>query len=326
MADSIVQISEEEFFHKIQSYLQKQRDNKADALKVTLQPEGLASLSLHFSTQKPELKDMFDQLQTVRHLKIEGGNLQILSSRPQRHVLELPLVNLALFPFLEGLHLLKAHSFKMFGLSSLRHCIKRVTIRDSIVSFDQFFSSCLNDAVSDSTPWKSLNFCSFRGGSINSTGKSLLLLNKLTVLDLSYNCLSSIEDYFNCVNLVDLNLGFNRINNLSDINLRIGAISTLILSNNKIKELGALNKLFSLKILDLSFNLITAFSEVQSLKRLPELSSLSLIGNPLTFAENYRINTLMIFSGQIEVGPFALDELIATSNTYYAACFHFKCD
>ena len=309
-------ISEEDYFRKIQLYLQKSLIG-SDGLKVTLQPEGLASLSCQFSpasTNRADLSQMFKQLQSVRHLKIEGAGLRILPSLRQRHTSEMPVINLAMFPFLESIHLVKAHSYKLFGFSSLRHSLKRVVIRDSFVNLDQFFVSCLNDEVADAAPWKSLTFFSFRGGNLSTTGSCLPLLTNLKVFDLSYNCLTAIEDFFHSITLVDLNLGFNQLANLSDINLRIGAVSTLILSKNKISELGTLSKLYSLKTLDLSFNLISSFSEVQGLKRLPELSSLSLVGNPLTFTENYRITCLTIFAGQIQAGPFSLDEMLTTRN------------
>ena len=72
----------------------------------------------------------------------------------------------------------------------------------------------------------------------------------------------------------------------------LGNIQTLILRNNKIVSVGALKKLYSLERLDLSDNLIASFHEVQELGSLPLLEGLWLQGNPISYAPDYRVQTL----------------------------------
>jgi Leucine-rich repeat (LRR) protein len=60
----------------------------------------------------------------------------------------------------------------------------------------------------------------------------------------------------------------------------VGNIKVLLLANNCIKDVQGLDRLYSLKKLDLSNNRISKLCDVSALAKLPELMELNLKGNP----------------------------------------------
>jgi Leucine-rich repeat (LRR) protein len=61
----------------------------------------------------------------------------------------------------------------------------------------------------------------------------------------------------------------------------VGNIKVLLLANNNIKDVQGLDRLYSLKKLDLRNNKISKLCNVSALAKLPELMELNLKGNPL---------------------------------------------
>lgn len=72
-------------------------------------------------------------------------------------------------------------------------------------------------------------------------------------------------------------------------------IVKLVLRNNAISTLRGIENLKSLEGLDLSYNLISNFSELEILSGLPSLQSLWLEGNPLSCARWYRAHVFSFF-------------------------------
>lgn len=65
-------------------------------------------------------------------------------------------------------------------------------------------------------------------------------------------------------------------------------IVKLVLRNNALTSLRGIENLKSLEGLDISYNMISNFSELEILTGLPLLLSLWLEGNPICFARWYR--------------------------------------
>lgn len=72
-------------------------------------------------------------------------------------------------------------------------------------------------------------------------------------------------------------------------------IVKLVLRNNALTTLRGIENLKSLEGLDLSFNVISNFSEIEILAGLPSLQSLWLEGNPLCSARWYRSQVFSLF-------------------------------
>lgn len=87
-----------------------------------------------------------------------------------------------------------------------------------------------------------------------------------------------------------------RIRQLSLSILQVSCqIVKLVLRNNALTTLCGIQNLKSLEGLDVSYNMISNFSEIEILAGLPSLQSLLLEGNPLCFARWYRAQVFSYF-------------------------------
>lgn len=75
----------------------------------------------------------------------------------------------------------------------------------------------------------------------------------------------------------------------------------LVLRNNALSSLRGIENLKSLEALDVSYNVISNFSELEFLGGLPSLQSLWLEGNPLCCASWYRSQVFSYFSNPEKV-------------------------
>lgn len=87
----------------------------------------------------------------------------------------------------------------------------------------------------------------------------------------------------------------NHLSNITGVNRKIGNIRVLSLRKNSIRDIGDLDKLYSLEQLDLSHNEIEDQIQIDRLGSLPLLEKLWLENNPVTTQENYRIQTFLAF-------------------------------
>lgn len=111
----------------------------------------------------------------------------------------------------------------------------------------------------------------------------------LTHLDLSHNDIMHVVHLHNCVNLESINLSYNRIRVLSNLERVIGRVNKMNLAHNDIESLDGLDKIYALEKINLSFNYIDDIAEVQHLCRLPNLESVYLYDNPIADLGKYRL-------------------------------------
>lgn len=78
-------------------------------------------------------------------------------------------------------------------------------------------------------------------------------------------------------------------------------IIKLVLRNNALTSLHGIENLKSLQGLDLSYNIISNFSEIEILADLPSLQNLWLEGNPICYARWFRAQVFSLFSHPDEV-------------------------
>ena len=133
-----------------------------------------------------------------------------------------------------------------------------------------------------SLSWISLTTLRITDCALNELDISLHYLPAVVEIDFSHNDLLQIIHLQDCNKLNILDVSYNKIQNLSNISRFLGNISSLYVSNNQIKSLDGIDKLYSLRTFDASFNLIDDFSELKYLTKLPYLESLHLIGNPIS--------------------------------------------
>lgn len=118
---------------------------------------------------------------------------------------------------------------------------------------------------------------------ISPTDSRVLSLRNLNLTSLdSIHILKSTDIY----SIIDLTK--NSIIYLPEFPI-LFRLRTLNLSNNHIRTLTGLSNLVNLEVLSLTYNEIGLLSDLEHLQSLKSLSSLYLVGNPVTYKENYRL-------------------------------------
>jgi hypothetical protein len=118
------------------------------------------------------------------------------------------------------------------------------------------------------------------------------LLASLTIDNNNITRISHLQD---CYRLKFLNFSSNRIANISNLQLVLGNVKVVDLSENQIEMLAGLQKLYSLQHINLSNNRIADFDEIHHLANLPMLEGIDLRGNAIANEPDYRIQVFQQF-------------------------------
>lgn len=141
--------------------------------------------------------------------------------------------------------------------------------------------------------WKKIKIADFADNRIKSIDTSINLYPNIDELILDMNFIDTIQNLNKLHSLNILSLCGNRISSCVDWHLELGNLVSLNLSQNSLKKLNGLDKMYSLVSLDLSCNQIEELDEVDHIGDLPCLENLRLTGNPI--AGSVGKNTLTIF-------------------------------
>ncbi|XP_024005970.1 uncharacterized protein LOC18010985 isoform X2 [Eutrema salsugineum] len=114
------------------------------------------------------------------------------------------------------------------------------------------------------------------------------LLPAAESLDLSRNKFAKVDNLRRCTKLKHLDLGFNHLRTVSHLSQVPCHLVKLVLRNNALTTLRGIENLKSLEGLDVSYNIISNFSELEFLWSLSLLKELWLEGNPFCCARWYR--------------------------------------
>lgn len=121
----------------------------------------------------------------------------------------------------------------------------------------------------------------FKENQLTVIDRTIRLFPTVKDLVLDKNKLESIAHLSHLNNLQILSLRCNRIAQCANWHVQLGNLVTLNLSQNRIRLLEGLGKLYSLVNLDLSCNLIDDINEIDYIGNLPLLENLRLMGNPV---------------------------------------------
>ena len=134
-------------------------------------------------------------------------------------------------------------------------------------------------------------FSFFSQNSLTNIDKSIRLAPALTQLNLSDNSIEDIDNLTGLPHLRKIDLSRNSIKNIENIHTKIGQILTLDLSNNKIRNLHGMSKLYSVMKLDVSNNKLRTLADVTTVTQLPCIEHLTLSPNKLNNEVDYRWTT-----------------------------------
>jgi hypothetical protein len=113
--------------------------------------------------------------------------------------------------------------------------------------------------------WKYLQYLRLNNCGLVRIDPTLHLLPKLVTLDLSNNDIQHIVHLHDCHSLKTLNMSYNRVRVLSNLERVLGNVQDIDLSHNLITNMDGIQKIYSLLNLNLSYNLIDDISEVSKI-------------------------------------------------------------
>ncbi|KAK9105941.1 hypothetical protein Scep_022785 [Stephania cephalantha] len=181
------------------------------------------------------------------------------------------------------------------GLLELRHTLEKIICFNSTDALRHVFASRIVD-IKDSPAWNRLSFVSCACNDLVLMDESLQLLPNVETLDISRNKFAKVDNLRRCTKLRHLDLGFNHLQSISSLTEVGCPIVKLVLRNNALTTLRGIENLKSLEGLDLSYNVISSFSELYILATLPSLQSLWLEGNPICCSRWYRPQVFSLFT------------------------------
>uniref|UniRef100_A0A1D1XYS2 Serine/threonine-protein kinase 11-interacting protein n=2 Tax=Anthurium amnicola TaxID=1678845 RepID=A0A1D1XYS2_9ARAE len=181
------------------------------------------------------------------------------------------------------------------GLLELRHTLEKLICHNSTDALRHVFASRIVD-IKDSPTWNRLSFISCACNGLVLMDESLQLLPVVEILDLSRNQFAKVDNLRKCTRLRHLDLGFNHLRTVTSLSEVLCPIIKLVLRNNALTTLCGIENLKSVEGLDLSYNILSTFSELEILASLPSLQSVWLEGNPICCARWYRAHVFSFFS------------------------------
>ncbi|KAK8686732.1 hypothetical protein V6N13_125752 [Hibiscus sabdariffa] len=183
------------------------------------------------------------------------------------------------------------------GLLELRHTLEKIICHNSTDALRHVFASRIGETKDSPSPqWRRLSFVSCACNRLLLMDESLQLLPAVETLDLSRNKFGKVDNLGKCAKLKHLDIGFNHLRSISSLNEVSCCVVKLVLRNNALTTLRGIENLKSLEGLDVSYNIISKFSELEFLVGLSFLQSLWLEGNPLCCARWYRAQVFSYFS------------------------------
>lgn len=180
------------------------------------------------------------------------------------------------------------------GLLELRFTLEKLICHNSTDALRHVFASRIAD-IKDSRQWNRLSFVSCACNDLILMDESLQLLPMVETLDLSRNKFAKVDNLRKCTKLKHVDLGFNNLRSIASLSEVPCQIVKLVLRNNALTSLHGIENLKSLQGLDLSYNIISNFSEIEVLAGIPSLQSLWLEGNPLCYARWFRAKVFSHF-------------------------------
>ncbi|CAJ1052035.1 nischarin isoform X1 [Xyrichtys novacula] len=313
----------EELFHKGEQLLQAGE-------VFSLHPLQLYSITQQLRLAKPtccngdaktDLGHILDFTCRLKYLKVSGTRGPVGTSNIEES--SLPF-DLSVFKSLLQIEISDCNSQQIQGLSSLRSSLATLSLHRSTESMMSIlvpeaseFSQWEAEGAESGCPvtavipvWKNLTTLDMSHNCISSIDSSVKLIPKVEFLDLSYNQLSTVENLQHLYNLVHVDLSYNSLKVLEAAHTRLGNIKTLNLAGNQLDQLTGLTKLYSLVNLDLSHNQLTQLEEIRNIGSLPCLEKLNLSSNPMCIIPDYRTKVLAQFGDR--AAEVCLDSKVTT--------------
>ncbi|CAE5959645.1 unnamed protein product [Arabidopsis arenosa] len=299
-------VTGDRYVEKLQKFLEDEAESLLEETMILkLNPAGLHYLHLRLESLR-ELERMLSgapvdylrayvsDLGDYRALEQLRRILRILTSLKVVSTLPSPARDptpLSLIPFgrLKVLELRRCDlsTSPAKGLLELRHTLEKIICHNSTDALRHVFASRIAE-ITNSPEWNKLAVISCACNRLVLMDESLQLLPAAESLDLSRNKFVKVDNLRRCTKLKHLDLGFNHLRTVSYLSQVSCHLVKLVLRNNALTTLRGIENLKSLEGLDVSYNIISNFSELEFLWSLSLLKELWLEGNPVCCARWYR--------------------------------------
>lgn len=252
---------------------------------------------------------------TAENIKDRFKTIKILSLYPLPSSMELHCLSVQYFTQLQELYLEECPPSTLFQLTSLRKRLVKLSmfkcgitgLADVLTPVKKSLRQSLPPMILTETAisipekycWKHVTSLVLINCGLGRIDEALHFFPHLQYLNLSHNIITHITHLQDCIALQVLDISYNRISVLSNLERVLGKIRELRLSHNEIQSLDGLDKIYSLESIDLSDNKISDMNEIQHLCRLPCLETILVANNPLTEKSHYR---LRIYREFVKVG------------------------
>ncbi|XP_019851972.1 PREDICTED: uncharacterized protein LOC109581917 isoform X2 [Amphimedon queenslandica] len=237
-----------------------------------------------------EFGHLLEFLQHLNKVKICPPSKELFPLSP---AVEL-VFDLSVMKSLDTLVLSSIQLHQIQGLGNIPEQLLTLGVHRSITSLrDILKHNCLgvDEAASSDggfIQWNKLRVMDLSYNNITSIDTSLTLCPNLEELNISNNLIRDIDNLLDLPHLRILDLSHNELLNVSDLHYRLGNITTLCLAHNKLSSLSGVEKCYSVVCLDIQYNLISKVGEMSRLASLPVLEQLMVKGNAFTSSPSYR--------------------------------------
>ncbi|KAL0273176.1 UNVERIFIED_CONTAM: hypothetical protein PYX00_005911 [Menopon gallinae] len=210
---------------------------------------------------------------------------------------------LSAFKSLEKLVMFQCSFETVYDISNLRKTLKSLEIHNSGLAHlsqgllcDQLHKNCVSEDGANA--FRNVVHASFSSNRLTDIDQSVNLIPNVEVLSFEGNQIEELNNLTRLAKLKCLNLSNNQFRKLENLELKLGRIVTLDLSQNYLTSLAGFSKLYSLETLDVRSNKIAEVSEVRHICNLPCLENLILTGNPVSVIVDYRVKVLELFGSR----------------------------
>lgn len=251
---------------------------------------------------------VLDFCSRLRYLAVKGGDHHVGTSNIVYNKLHFELSS---FKNLNKFECYNITSSMIYNINALRDTVRVLTIYNSKLKSPEDILLCDNVhkdwsyEMDPCTVWNKVKVVDLSWNEIQTIESLTVLTPNVKTINLNGNLLHNVEDLTPLTHLSHLILSCNNIVEVFDLHTRLGNVVCLNLSSNKISDLKAFSKLFSLEMLDLGSNAVTDIGQVKHLSGLQNMNYLVLSGNPVSTVVDYRIKVLEILDRR--TSDFCLD-------------------
>ncbi|BES97217.1 serine threonine kinase 11 interacting protein [Nesidiocoris tenuis] len=163
-------------------------------------------------------------------------------------------------------------------------------LKSQLVSFVASHCSEVDSMFSDKLHWAELSSISLLNCKFRECPDSMKNAPWLRTLSLTYCKLKSCEFLLSLDHLEHLNIGYNFLSNIPSLNDNARTrLKTLRMNNNCVVNMSGIERMTSLRGLDLMYNWLPSKNSLVPLASLRQLISVKLKGNPVSHIKFYRI-------------------------------------